>query len=70
MRRSNNITGSAFIEFNSNKTARYFINEYNNKKINGHLFCLNWAKHNYNKKSKEKENTNNSNNYFTVSINK
>ena len=37
MRRSNNITGSAFIEFNSNKTARYFINEYNNKKINGHL---------------------------------
>jgi RNA recognition motif-containing protein len=70
MRRSNNITGSAFIEFNSNKTARYFINEYNNKKINGHLFCLNWAKHNYNKKSKEKENTNNSNSYFTVSINK
>ena len=70
MRRSNNITGSAFIEFNTNKTAKYFINEYNNKQINGHLFCLNWAKHNYNKKGKEKENPNNSNNYFTVSINK
>ena len=70
MRRFSNVTGSAFIEFNSTKTAKYFINEYNNKCINGHLFCLNWAKHNYNKKSTEKENTNNSNNYFTVSINK
>ena len=76
MRRSNNITGSAFIEFNSNKTARYFINEYNNKKINGHLFCLNWAKHNYNKNNKENKekeisnsNNSNNNNYFTVSKN-
>ena len=77
MRRNNNINGFALIEFNSNKTAKYFIKEYNNKKINGHLFCLNWAKHNYNKnnkenkENKEKESSNsynsNNNNYFTVS---
>ena len=53
MRRFSNVTGSAFIEFNSTKTAKYFINEYNNKYINGHLFCLNWAKHNYKKNYKE-----------------
>ena len=74
MRRNNNVTGSAFIEFNSPKTAKYFINEYNNKRVNGHLFCLNWAKHNYNKnnkekeKEKEKEIINNTSNLYTVSI--
>ena len=64
MRRNNNIPGSAFIEFNSVKTANYFISNYNNKRINGHLFHLNWAKHNYNK---EKENTDNTNSFYTVS---
>jgi len=68
MRRFSSVTGSAFIEFNSTKTAKYFINEYNNKCINGHLFCLNWAKHNYKKnyKDNESENTNNINNIYTV----
>jgi RNA recognition motif-containing protein len=75
MRRNNNINGFALIEFNSNKTAKYFIKEYNNKKINGHLFCLNWAKNNYNKNNKENKekeisNSDNQNNkYFTVSNN-
>jgi RNA recognition motif-containing protein len=75
MRRNNNISGFALIEFNSNKTAKYFIKEYNNKKINGHLFCLNWAKNNYNKNNKENKekeisNSDNQNNkYFTVSNN-
>ena len=69
MRRLNSVTGSAFIEFNSAKTANYFINEYNNKSINGHLFCLNWAKHNYNRnyKDKEFEKNNNPSNVYTVS---
>ena len=75
MRRNNNINGFALIDFNSNKTAKYFIKEYNNKKINGHLFCLNWAKNNYNKNNKENKekeisNSDNQNNkYFTVSNN-
>ena len=75
MRRNNNINGFALIEFNSNKTAKYFIKEYNNKKINGHLFCLNWAKNNYNKNNKENKekeisNSDNQNSkYFTVSNN-
>ena len=75
MRRNNNINGFALIEFNSNKTAKYFIKEYHNKKINGHLFCLNWAKNNYNKNNKENKekeisNSDNQNNkYFTVSNN-
>ena len=75
MRRNNNINGFALIEFNSNKTAKYFIKEYNNKKINGHLFCLNLAKNNYNKNNKENKekeisNSDNQNNkYFTVSNN-
>ena len=75
MRRNNNINGFALIEFNSNKTAKYFIKEYNNKKINGYLFCLNWAKNNYNKNNKENKekeisNSDNQNNkYFTVSNN-
>ena len=75
MRRNTNINGFALIEFNSNKTAKYFIKEYNNKKINGHLFCLNWAKNNYNKNNKENKekeisNSDNQNNkYFTVSNN-
>ena len=75
MRRNNNINGFALIEFNSNKTAKYFIKEYNNKKINGHLFCLNWAKNNYNKNNKENKekeisnSDNQNNNYFTVSNN-
>ena len=69
MRRYNNITGSAFIEFNSAKTAKYFISYYNNKRINGYSFCLNWAKHNYNKniKEKERDNTDNINSFYTVS---
>jgi len=75
MRRNNNINGFALIDFNSNKTAKYFIKEYNNKKINGHLFCLNWAKNNCNKNNKENKekeisNSDNQNNkYFTVSNN-
>ena len=69
MRRFNSLTYSAFIEFNSTNTAKYFISEYNNKIINGHLFCLNWAKHNYNKKKKEKdEDIIISNIVYTVSI--
>jgi len=74
MRRNNNINGFALIEFNSNKTAKYFIKEYNNKKINGHLFCLNWAKNNYNKNNKENKekeisNSDNQNNkYFTIYV--
>ena len=75
MRKNNYINGFALIEFNSNKTAKYFIKEYNNKKINGHLFCLNWAKNNYNKNNKENKekeisNSDNQNSkYFTVSNN-
>ena len=38
--------GTSFIEFNSHKVANLYINEYNNKNINGNLLNISMAKHN------------------------
>ena len=37
---------TSFIEFNSQKVANQYINEYNNKIINGNLLNVSMAKHN------------------------
>ena len=57
--------GYAFIEFDSHKTAKHVIQEYNNKIINGQLLTLNWARQNYNNNIKNNRNEIISN-YYTV----
>ena len=37
--------GTSFIEFNSHQVANQYINEYNNKNINGNLLNVSMAKH-------------------------
>lgn len=64
-RKNQHKNGSAFIEFNSYQAARNFIQEYNNKIVDGKLLLLNWAKHSYNiNNNNEKENQN----YYTVCL--
>ena len=55
----------AFIEFDSHKTAKHIIKEYNNKIINGQLLTLNWARQNYNNNIKNNRNEIITN-YYTV----
>jgi len=60
--------GFAFIEFDSHKTAKHVIQEYNNKIISGQLLTLNWARQNYSNNNNNIKNSRNeiNANYYTV----